>query len=65
MEDMLSSHLGDFFQSISDKNAAITAKIFGGTPLHDVDIVDFVSRIDPNHAKITGEADDGLAIIRL
>ncbi|KAI1380991.1 hypothetical protein F4677DRAFT_462112 [Hypoxylon crocopeplum] len=46
MEDQLESKLGDFFQSVSDKNAAITAKVFGGKPQQKVDLMDFVSSID-------------------
>lgn len=38
MEDSLTSHLGDFFESISAKNAAITAKVFGGKPQQKVDL---------------------------
>ncbi|XXH03390.1 hypothetical protein Hte_009791 [Hypoxylon texense] len=65
MEDVLSSHLGDFFQSISDQTAAITAKIFGGTPLHDVDLEDFIFRIQPDIFEIIWGIEDGLAIIHL
>ncbi|KAI1758570.1 hypothetical protein GGR53DRAFT_529300 [Hypoxylon sp. FL1150] len=57
MESELSSHLGDFFQSVSDDTAAITAKIFGGNPSHDVDLTDFVARIDPKYDSYRGSSD--------
>lgn len=57
MEDALSSHLGDFFQSISDKTVAITAKVFGGHPSQDIDLTDFVATIDSKYNTSRGSGD--------
>ncbi|KAI1140291.1 hypothetical protein F5Y05DRAFT_377814 [Hypoxylon sp. FL0543] len=57
MEDSLRSHLGDFFQAISNQNAAITAKIFGGQPRQKVNIMDFVTSIDKWYAQFKNVQD--------
>ncbi|KAI1246235.1 hypothetical protein MGN70_013132 [Eutypa lata] len=57
IEDGLTSYLGDFFNESSQTNAALTAKIFGGTPKKDVDIMEFLSGMDPSYKEVKPSKD--------
>ncbi|KAI0006547.1 hypothetical protein F4779DRAFT_620474 [Xylariaceae sp. FL0662B] len=49
LDAQLSSKLGEHFQRMSDRNAALTAKLFGGKPKQDIKLMDLASshHIDP------------------
>lgn len=52
IEASLDSLLGHLFDELSKTNAALTAKIFGGTPKQDVDLMDFLSGLDPWYKQV-------------
>ncbi|KAI1081471.1 hypothetical protein F5B20DRAFT_588536 [Whalleya microplaca] len=52
LDTQLSSKLGDYFEDISDRNAALTSKLFGGKPKEDINLMDFVSRVDDLYKNI-------------
>ncbi|CAJ2513382.1 Uu.00g015010.m01.CDS01 [Anthostomella pinea] len=64
MEAHLGNALGNFFDAMSARNAALTAKIFGGTPDQDIDLMEFVTRIDDRYKKFEN-ATDSAAVMYL
>ncbi|KAK7748361.1 hypothetical protein SLS62_008624 [Diatrype stigma] len=53
LEDDLSAFLGHMFDEISQTNEALVAKLFGGTPKKDVDLMQFLEGMDPWYKQVS------------
>lgn len=46
------------FEEITKTNEALVAKIFGGTPEKDVDLMEFLGGMDPWYKQVTPPTED-------